>query len=144
MTPWSGEHIPAHCCPLNTLSCPWISEWPLYFLGSFSFDAEGVVHFLTYHWQTWGKWKALTHLRLLMREVCYLTLLGWSKQLEVSFAVTGSESPVGSRFAIGSSLRYFWSSQGGAGHSSHFTPGAVDGCRALVAIHLCQGSSLAS
>ena len=111
MTTCSGEHIPGHCCPLNALSCPCIRERQLYFLGSFSFEAEGVVYsFLRCYWQAWGKWKALTHLKLLKREFCYLTPPGWSKQLEASFAFTGSENPVGSRFAMGSSLRYFWSS----------------------------------
>lgn len=67
------------------------------------------------------------------------------QQLEVSLAFTGARKVciTGVRFASGR-RRLYLEFQLGAGHTSHFTPGVADGCRAVVAIHLRQGLSVAS
>lgn len=132
------------CCPLNTLSYSCIIQSHLCFLEFFLCCWPMVHYLLRYYWQIWGKWKALTHLELLKRGFCFLTPLCCGKQLEASFAFTTVRKCCGLKVCIWQQFTIFLEFHHRAGYTSRVTPWAIDGCRAMVAIHLCQGLSFAS
>lgn len=126
--------VSGHCCPLPILSDPWIKS-QLYFFGYFSLDAYLWSLPLMILLTSLRKWKALTHLKLVKREPCYLTPPCINEQLEASLVFTGVRKAQGLLVYIWQEPVIYLEFQHGAGYTSPFTPWAVDGCKAMVAGH---------
>lgn len=88
--------------------------------------------------------ESLDHLKLFKWDPCYLRPPCLNEKLEAGLAFTGVRKAHGLKVCIWQEAVVFLELQLRVGYTSCFTPWAVDDCRAVVAIRLCQGLSFAS